>query len=127
LVFENTTRWVPSLNGGTINTSGGDSTGGASFSAGTTNVGRMRLTAIVTAVSGTSGTFQFFEEGGVGVDAVRSTGSNGNFLYFSSQNTGQAFNTSVANTIGIAVNWPGTSSTSQNCIGNISTFTRMGP
>ena len=125
-VYESETiRWVPSINGTTINTSGGDLTGAASFTGGATLVGKMDLIAICTSV-GTSGQFQFFEEGGIGVISNRSTGSNTNFLWLSSQNTGQAFNTMVANTIGIAVSW-GASNASQSVTGNMSIFSRMGP
>jgi hypothetical protein len=125
-VYESeTVRFVPSINGTTINTSGGDLTGAASFTAGATLVGKMTMLAVCTS-QGTSGQFQFYEEGGIGVITNRSTGSNTNFLWLSSQNTGQAINTMVANTIGIAVTWGG-SNGSQNVVGNFSVFTRMGP
>jgi concanavalin A-like lectin/glucanase superfamily protein/glycine rich protein len=115
----------PNLNGNTLTTSLGDETGISAFGAGAGIAGQIRITCVVK-TTGVSGTADFYLDGGVGVNAVRSTGTNNNDIYFSSQSTGQTFNTTAPNTIeGIAI-W-GAVVTGETVTSTISTFTRKGP
>jgi Concanavalin A-like lectin/glucanases superfamily len=124
-----TLSFKPYLNGALLGTSpnygtsNGDSFGSTALAAATGFTVKLRCTLVVTA-TGTGGTCDIFIEGGYTVEsAVQATGSS-NFL--SSQATGVAFNTTVANTLAVATIWNAVSSA--QTIGSVlSTFTRKGP
>lgn len=120
-----TLGFKPYLNGSAPATSGGDTIGGAFFTSGQGFAGTVKLRMqVITA--GASGTVNFFVTGGLGVNAARSSGSNTNDAFLSSQATGAAFNTTVANTIAVASAWGGSAS-GQAVTGRGSTLTRKGP
>lgn len=116
----------PRLNGSGVTTSGGDTTGPSFFpTAGTSFAGNVRVRMIVR-TTGASGTADFFVEGGIGINGNRSSGSNNNNGYLSSQATTVALDTTVANTLGINSVW-GASVASQTVVCHGSVFTRKGP
>lgn len=123
--FENQTiGFKPGLNNAAVATSGGDIVGSGFLTSGAGFAGQIRLKVQVTAV-GASGIAKMFLDGGLGANTTRSAGSNNNDAYLSSQNTSVAFNTTVANTIGVYAEWGGSTS-GQTISGFGSTFTRIG-
>lgn len=124
--FETATLgFKPSLNGAAQVTSGGDTIGAAFFAAGIGFAGQVKLKMTVL-TTGPTGTVNLFIEGGIGQNTSRASGANNNNAYLSSQATGVAFNTTVANTIAIDSVW-GAAVAAQTVSSRGSVFTRKGP
>jgi hypothetical protein len=120
----------PFLNGAALTTTGGDIVGAtmlAIIGASTAWVGEVKLMLKVISV-GTGGTVQIFIKGGLNNQGNIQGGSSASSCEFSSALSPitHAFNTTIANTIGIASEW-GASSTGQTSSNFGSTFTRKGP
>jgi hypothetical protein len=113
----------PYYNGAVPTTSGGDGVGATAMAAGTAFTAKIRVTLVCTA-TGTGGTCDIFLEGGYTQEVnVQGSGSD-NFL--SSQVTGLAFNTAIANTIAVATSW-GAAGGGQTIGSVFSRLTRGGP
>jgi hypothetical protein len=114
----------PYLNAAVVTTSGGDVIGGTAIAAATGFTGDLRCTLVVTA-TGAAGTADIYIKGGYTTFGanIQATGSSN---YISSQATGVALNTTVANTIAVAAVW-GASSAGQTIATVLSRFTRKGP
>jgi len=124
--FETATLgFKPNLSGTVETTSGGDTIGGGFFSAGQAFSGHITLKAMIT-TAGSSGKVSLFIDGGIGINANRSSGSNNNNAYLSSQSTSVAFDTTSAQTIAISSVW-GSSVASQTVSCGGSQLTRKGP
>ena len=124
--FETATLgFKPNLSGVTQTTSGGDTVGGAFFSAGQGFQGTVRLKMVVKTIGG-AGTVDLFIDGGLGFNGNRSSGTNNNDTTLNSQSIAMAFNTTISNTLSVNSVW-GASVASQTITGRGSKFTRSGP
>ncbi len=118
----------PYLNGSVVTTSNGDTAGAtllALYGTGATWTGKIHLTLEISA-AGSGGTANIYIEGCI-VGAFNIQGSTSqSSTPLSSQATGVAFNTTIANTIAIAAVW--TTGESGQTVGSIiSSMTRKGP